>query len=58
MRILEDPRTDEIGGDVITKWTSPNQLGLHLIDVQSAMGNLVDIAGQQGKAFLAKQKKK
>jgi hypothetical protein len=30
--------------------------GLHLIDVQLAMGNLVAIVGEQGKAFLAARK--
>jgi hypothetical protein len=40
-----------IAGQVQANW------GLHLIDVNVAMGNLVDIAGQQAKAYLAKQKK-
>jgi hypothetical protein len=31
---------------------------LHLIDVQAAIGNLVDIVGQQAKAYQAKNKKK
>ena len=30
--------------------------GLHLIDVNLAMGNLVDIVGQQAKAFASKKK--
>lgn len=54
----EDPRTDEIGGDVITNGQVQTNWGLHLIDVQVAMGNLVSIAEQQGKAYLAKQKQK
>lgn len=54
----KDPRTDEIDGDVMIENQVQANWGLHLIDVQAAMGNLVDIAGQQGKAFLAKQKKK
>jgi hypothetical protein len=29
--------------------------GLHLIDVNLAMGNLVDIVGAQAKAFSAKK---
>ena len=47
-----DPRTDDIIGDlggngqVLANW------GLHLVDVNLAMGNLVDIVGQQGKAWL------
>ena len=49
-----DPRVDDITGDlgvvpnVLTNW------GLHLIDVNLAMGNLVDIVGQQAKAYAAK----
>jgi len=31
--------------------------GLHLIDVSLAMGNLVDIVREQGKAFVAAGKK-
>ena len=53
-----DPRTDEIAGDVVTNGQVQANWGLHLIDVQAAMGNLVDIASQQAKAYLAKQKKK
>ena len=51
-----DPRTDEINGDV----TGPGGVvakdwGLHLIDANIAMGNLVDIVGQQAKAYAAKK---
>jgi hypothetical protein len=53
-----DPRTDEIVGDVVTNGQVQTGWGLHLIDVQVAMGNLVDIVGQQSKAWLARQKKK
>jgi len=49
------PRTDDIVGDlgaangqIATDW------GLHLIDMNLAMGNLVDIVGQQAKAWRAK----
>jgi hypothetical protein len=41
------PRIDDIAGDLTPDW------GLHLIDVNLAIGNLVDIAGQQAKAWLA-----
>ncbi|MGH9835474.1 MAG: DUF3089 domain-containing protein [Blastocatellia bacterium] len=54
----EDPRADDIAGDVVTGGQVQADWGLHLIDVQVAMGNLVDIVGQQAKAYLAKQKKK
>lgn len=53
-----DPRTDDIVGDVITNGQVQADWGLHLIDANLAMGNLVDIVGQQSKAYLAKQKKK
>jgi hypothetical protein len=45
-----DPRTDDIGGDMTPQW------GLHLIDMNLAMGNLVDIVGQQAKAYAAKSR--
>ncbi len=50
-----DPRVDDItgdlggGGQILASW------GLHLIDVNLAMGNLVDIVGQQSKAYVAKK---
>ncbi len=40
-----DPRIDDIGGDLTPQW------GLHLVDVNVAMGNLVDIVRQQGAAW-------
>lgn len=51
-----DPRTDVINGDV----TGPNgqvaaDWGLHLIDANIAMGDLVDVVGQQAKAYAAKK---
>ena len=53
-----DPRTDDIAGDVVTNGQVQANWGLHLIDVQAAIGNLVDIVGQQARAYQAKQKKK
>jgi hypothetical protein len=46
-----DPRTDDINGDVMTNGQVNASWGLHLIDVNLAMGNLVDIVGAQAKAF-------
>ena len=49
-----DPRTDDIVGDI---GAAPNVLanwGLHLVDVNLAMGNLVDIVGTQAKAYTKK----
>jgi hypothetical protein len=53
-----DPRTDDIAGDVVTNGVVQADWGLHLIDANVAMGNLVAIARQQAKAYLAKPKKK
>ena len=38
-------------GEVNASW------GLHLIDVNLAMGNLVDIVREEGKAYLAASRK-
>lgn len=54
----KDPRTDDIVGDIVVAGQVQANWGLHLIDVNVAMGNLVDIVGKQSKAYLAKQKKK
>jgi hypothetical protein len=53
-----DPRVDEITGDIGPANAPLANWGLHLIDVNLAMGNLVDIVGQQAKAFAAKKKSK
>jgi hypothetical protein len=52
-----DSRTDEIAGDVVTNGQVQAGWGLHLIDANVAMGNLVELVGQQAKSYLAKQKK-
>jgi DUF3089 family protein len=51
-----DPRTDDIVGDVMTNGQVNASWGLHLIDVQVAMGSLIDIVREQGKAFNAARK--
>ena len=53
-----DPRTDDIVGDVIVGGQVQADWGLHLIDVNLAIGNLVDIVGKQSKSYLANKKKK
>lgn len=40
-----DPRTDDIGGDLTPQW------GLHLVDVNVGMGDLVSIVRQQAAAW-------
>jgi hypothetical protein len=54
----EDPRTDDIAGDVVRDGQIQANWGLHLIDANLAMGNLVDIVGQQAKTYLSTKKKK
>ena len=46
-----DPRTDDITGDLGANGQVLANWGLHLIDVNLAMGNLLDIVGQQAKAY-------
>ena len=40
-----DPRVDNIGGDLTPQW------GLHLVDMNVGMGNLVDILREQGAGW-------
>lgn len=51
-----DPRTDIVKGDVML---GPDKVaedwGLHLIDMNLAMGNLVDIVGAEAKTWTAKK---
>jgi hypothetical protein len=51
-----DPRVDDIVGDL---GVPPNVLanwGLHLIDVNLAMGNLLDVVARESKAYRSKKK--
>src|SRR5262249_62193457 len=52
------PRASDIVGDVVVNGQVLAEWGLHLIDVHLAMGNLLDIVGQQSKAYLAVSAKK
>ncbi|MBC7984541.1 MAG: DUF3089 domain-containing protein [Candidatus Obscuribacterales bacterium] len=47
-----DPRVDDIAGDVVSKGVVQKDWGLHLIDMNLAMGNLVHIVGEQSKGYL------
>ena len=47
-----DPRTDDIIGDLAANGQVLADWGLHLVDVNLGMGNLVEIVGQQSKAWL------
>ncbi len=46
-----DPRVDDIVGDIGPGTPTAGIWGLHLIDVDLAMGNLIDIVGRQAKAY-------
>jgi hypothetical protein len=47
------PRVDDIAGDVVVNGRVLADWGLHLIDVQEAIGNLVEIAREESAAYLA-----
>jgi hypothetical protein len=47
------PRTSVIAGDVVVGGKVQADWGLHLIDANLAMGNLVDIVAAESKAYLA-----
>ncbi|HEX5264444.1 MAG TPA: DUF3089 domain-containing protein [Phenylobacterium sp.] len=54
--VASDPRTDTIEGDVVgADGKISEDWGLHLIDANLAMGNLVDIVGTESKAWVAKK---
>ncbi len=51
----DDPRVDDITGDIGSPAQPLANWGLHLVDVNLAMGNLIDIVGQQAKAYARKK---
>jgi len=50
-------RTDDIIGDLRGAAGVQANWGLHLVDVNLAMGNLLDVVDQQSKTWLAKATK-
>ncbi len=48
-----DARADDIPGDIERNGVVDAAWGLHVIDMQEAMGNLVDLVRQQGAAYVA-----
>jgi hypothetical protein len=50
----DDPRTDDIVGDVVVNNQVLPDWGLHLIDANLAMGNLIELVRAQSKAYLEK----
>ena len=49
------PRTNLITGDVINAGAVQKDWGLHLIDANLAMGDLVDLVGAESATYLAKR---
>lgn len=49
---VKDIRADDIGGDVVINGKVAPEWGLHLIDVHLTMGNLIQLARDQGNAYL------
>jgi pimeloyl-ACP methyl ester carboxylesterase len=47
----DDPRTDDITGDVMTNGMVAAEWGLHLIDAALTMGNLVDVVQAKASAY-------
>ncbi len=52
----KSPRTSQLIGDVVIGGQVQKNWGLHLIDANLAMGNLVDIVRQEGAAWVAKSR--
>ena len=48
-------RTDDIPGDLVVNGKVLRDWGLHLVDANVALGNLVDIVGQQARSYVAKR---
>jgi hypothetical protein len=52
----QDPRTDNIRGDLMVGNQILTDWGLHLIDVSLGMGNLVDTVKQQSRAWTSRRR--
>jgi len=50
-REAADPRIEDVEGDIYANWKVQADWGLHLIDVNVAIGNLVDIVAEQSRAY-------
>jgi hypothetical protein len=47
-------RINDMGGDVVIGGKPQPNWGLHLIDVNLTIGNLLDVVGDESRAYLAK----
>ena len=52
---MDGSRLDDIGGDVKVGAFVAKDWGLHLIDMNLTMGNLVDVIGAESTAYLARK---
>lgn len=50
-----DPRADDIAGDLVIQGEIQTAWGLHLVDMNLAMGNLLDIVAAQSKTFAGRE---
>ena len=50
----KDPRVDDVRGDVVFGGAVQQNWGLHLIDMNLFMGNLIDIVRSESRAYLKK----
>ncbi|MGA2551313.1 MAG: DUF3089 domain-containing protein [Burkholderiaceae bacterium] len=50
-RASGDPRPSDIPGDLLVQGRLLSDWGLHLIDVNLALGNLIEIVEEQGRAY-------
>jgi hypothetical protein len=51
-----DPRADDIPGDLGMAGKPQANWGLHLVDVNLAMGNLLEVVSSQSKSYLSKKR--
>jgi hypothetical protein len=50
------PLAADIPGDIVFGGAVQKDWGLHLIDANLFMGNLVDLVGEEGKAWVASKR--
>lgn len=53
--VPDDPRVDDIAGDLGPPGRPAAAWGLHLIDVNLALGNLLDVVARQARAWAARR---
>lgn len=52
-----DPRTDELGGQIIRRTGVDLSWGLHLLDVDHSIGTLIRVVRKQGDTYLSRAQK-